>query len=246
MAVSPIESCDMHPARYAIYFTPTDHQAFWQAGSNTIGYDALNGVHRPAQACCGLSQTEWTALTEEPRRYGFHATLKAPFRLNSHRSEDELRAHFHTCVTQETVIGLKGLEAVCMGPFIALALTGDHQPVSQLAMRMVEAFETFRAPLNEAEVARRLRSPLSDKQRQNLETFGYPYVGDEYRFHMTLTGAIADADLRERIRAELGERITTAIGDRPVSLGVLALLKQAGPDQSFRILEHYRLAPRNG
>ena len=231
----------MSEARYAIYHTPTDHAGLWQLGSSVIGYDAMTGAFPASPEIAGLTPGQWASLTSEPRRYGLHATLKAPFRLNSQRSEHELRAHFRNTVMAETDIPLAGLEVADLSGFIALTLTGETGPVSRLAMRMVEAFEAFRAPLNEAEKARRLRSPLTGKQQRNLDIYGYPHVGDEFRFHITLTGMIGDEASRAAIRDALATRFAAVLAERPLCLSMISLLKQPAPDQCFRILDQYRL-----
>ena len=39
-----------------------------------------------------IDAAAWRALTTEPRRYGFHATIKAPFRLAEDASPSDLSA----------------------------------------------------------------------------------------------------------------------------------------------------------
>src|SRR5215468_10868409 len=63
--------------RYAIYFAPAPESSLWRFGSATIGYNAASGRDIPATPPVGYEHAVWDRLTEEPRRYGFHATLKA-------------------------------------------------------------------------------------------------------------------------------------------------------------------------
>jgi hypothetical protein len=83
---------------------------------------------------------------------------------------------------------MDGLEVSLLGAFCALTPAGGDAAVNALASDIVRHFEPFRAPPGEAARARRLRSPLTDRQRTYLDRFGYPYVHEEFRFHVTLTG----------------------------------------------------------
>ncbi len=78
--------------------------------------------------------------------------------------------------------------------FLAFVPSTQAGPIDALAAACVTAFEPFRAASSEAEVARRLQSPLSERQREQLARFGYPYVLDDFSFHMTLTERLAPAD----------------------------------------------------
>ena len=53
----------------------------YRFGSGVLGYDCYTGSDLPRPADLDIDEADWRALTEEPRRYGFHATLKAPFGL---------------------------------------------------------------------------------------------------------------------------------------------------------------------
>ena len=76
--------------RYAIYYAPDPASALWLFGSSVLGYDARTGRNVPLLAPAGISLADWEMATTDPRRYGFHATLKAPFRLALGMSEAAL------------------------------------------------------------------------------------------------------------------------------------------------------------
>ena len=78
-------------ARYALYLAPPADSELWRFGSRVIGRDAASGVDISGFALEGWSAPDWRAATQEPRRYGFHATLKAPFRLAEACDEAALR-----------------------------------------------------------------------------------------------------------------------------------------------------------
>lgn len=73
----------MAHSRYAVYLTPPFGSDLWRFGSDVIGRDAATGLDQEGFAPEGHTAESWRRLTEEPRRYGFHATLIAPFRLRA-------------------------------------------------------------------------------------------------------------------------------------------------------------------
>ena len=219
--------------RYAIYFTPPSSDALLKVAANWLGRNAFSGEPVKLPAIRSLGTEEIASLTEEPRRYGFHATMKAPFRLNDNQTESELLSalmHFASSVEPVVIPRLK-LQAI--GPFFALV---PHEPVTalnQLANDVVVALDRFRAPLNEAEIAKRRPERLSEAQRHNLERWGYPYVFEEFRFHMTLTGPVAEGD-RARIERRLEEFFAPLLND-PVEVANLALFVEPEKGAPFEI-----------
>ncbi len=67
--------------RYALYLTPPPDSDLWRFGCSVIGRDALTGASCEGFSLEGYSRDSWRNMTRDPRRYGFHATLKAPFPL---------------------------------------------------------------------------------------------------------------------------------------------------------------------
>ena len=77
--------------RYAIYFAPEPGSALDCFGRELLGYDAYQGIDVPFPGEAGLPPA-WREMTQDPRKYGFHATLKAPMALAPGRTEAELLA----------------------------------------------------------------------------------------------------------------------------------------------------------
>ena len=115
--------------RYAIYFAPAPETALWRFGSAVIGYDAASGMDMPFLTTAGMSPAQWLALTDEPRRYGFHATLKAPFHLAPGRDEAQLLARVATVAASASAVVAQGLQVTALSRFIALTPTGDTSPL---------------------------------------------------------------------------------------------------------------------
>lgn len=227
--------------RYAIYYAPSPASALWRFGSAVIGYDAVDGSRPRMLVPDGFSAEDWLDMTREPRRYGFHATLKAPFSLSEGRSEDELLAMLRNVATGLAAATPSGLAVKTIGSFTALVPTGDTSALEALAFSVVRAFEPFRAPLSEADRRRRLESPLTPRQIEQLDRWGYPYVGEDFRFHMTLTGPL-HADVRASVRDELARLHAERVDEPPFAVDRLCVFKQERRDGSFRIIGDVELA----
>lgn len=224
-------------ARYAIYFVPAAESALYRFGSATLGYDCYTGEVLKADIGDELGAAGWAELTAEPRRYGFHATLKAPFRLREGADEAELLETFRRFAAAAREVPVMAPRVAELAGFIAVIPGEASAPLNSLADACVMEFDHFRAPLTEAERARRLRAPLSGQQIAYLERWGYPYVFSEFRFHMTLTDGL-EPGLRGRIGAMLRDRFTAArVGDA-VAVDRLALMRQDSPSSSFRVRAH--------
>lgn len=224
--------------RYAVYFAPAPDSALWTTGSALLGYDAAIGADVPAVVPDGWSAAAWHALTGDPRRYGFHATLKAPFRPADGVHETDLVEALAATATVQPRFAMP-LEVARLGSFVALVPAPAPPALGVLATACVEAFERYRAPLSDAEIARRDPSRLTDRQRAYLDRYGYPYVREEFRFHMTLTGSLAadSADPSQALRAILAP----VVGQDPVPIDGLALFRQDTPSSRFRIIARARL-----
>jgi len=228
--------------RYAVYFAPEPASALWDFGSAAIGYDAASGRDVPLVPPDGWSEGDWHTATEDPRRYGFHATLKAPFRLADGQDEASLLRAFDAFATSHAAAPLGGLRVAALGRFIALVPAGDPAPVGVLAFAAVTAFEPFRAPLSDADRARRLAGGgLSERQAALLEQFGYPYVAEQFRFHMTLSGPLPEA-VRDTTRVGLERQFARLGGSVDPAVDRIALFRQDGPQARFRILAAQPLA----
>ncbi len=189
-----------------------------------LGYDAYSGGGVPFLA---TAAPDWPDKVRAPRVYGFHATLKPPFRLAANTTVGELTTAFDAFARSRQAVDVGSLQVRALGAFIALTPAAPCPALDRLATASVRAFDRFRAPMNERERERRLAAALSARQTDNLDRWGYPYVFDDFRFHMTLTGP-----LREPDRARALEWLTAEFAARPeaqhLTLDRLALARQDG------------------
>jgi putative phosphonate metabolism protein len=226
----------MSEERYAIYFVPGARTALYRFGASVIGYDCFEGTDVPQLAGLGDSEADWHALTEEPRKYGFHATLRAPFRLQADTDEQGLIETFERFARARGAVPEFMPKLRILGGFIAIMPRDDCPPLFALADDCVTSFDKFRAPLSAQERARRLAARLSREEVANLERWGYPYVFGHFRFHMTLTGLLP-GERRSAILSQLEERFARAHRhDRPVTVDRLALVRQAGAAARFVVV----------
>lgn len=210
--------------RYAVYFTPPEHDPLTQAAARWLGRDAFSGAKHALSGQGELTLADITELTANPRRYGFHATLKAPFGLAPGRTEEELLNALEAFCATTKPFDVPNVIISRIGAFFAVVPDQIYPELQSFAASIVESFEPFRAPLSEADIARRKPEKLTATQRANLHTWGYPYVFDEFRFHMTLTGQVP-TDRADPMHAVLIERFSHLV-DRPLPIGGLALFRE--------------------
>ena len=177
--------------RYAIYYTPAPGTPLAEFGADWLGWDSAEGRarSRPAGSAPAIAQ-----ITAAPRKYGFHGTIKPPFHLAEGTTVDALQEALADLCASAAPVTLDGLHLSRLGRFLALVPTGDASALAALAGRAVKTLDAFRAPASEAELAKRRAANLSPAQEAHLLQWGYPYVLDQFRFHMTLTGRLARAE----------------------------------------------------
>lgn len=224
--------------RYAIYFTPRPLSPLAFFGAAVIGYDSSSGANVPCLDLDGIALAELVAAAASPRRYGFHATLVAPFYLDGRPESRLLEALEGFCSRTEPVqLGL--LQVSMLGDFVALRPGTDNPQLNDLANRCVEFFDTFRTPLSAEDLARRDTGQLSPRQRDYLDRWGYPYVFEEFRFHMTLTGALSERD-QTRFFSALSNAYQS-IAARNLELDALSLMRQSNSASRFEVVGRYVL-----
>lgn len=228
--------------RYAVYFTPAHGSPLDRFGAALLGYDAYTGRSIPQVGWPGVDDRALDAITAEPRRYGFHATLKAPFRLAEGCTPTALAEAVRSLATSHAVVPLGHLRPVLLGSFVALVPVVEAPGLDPLAAACVTTFDGFRAPLDERDRARRRSAGLSARQTELLERWGYPHVFEEFRFHMTLTGPLPPAEQEPWFR-----RLSSAfepIAQADVVVDAITLLRQEA-GAPFRVIERFPLKGEN-
>jgi len=228
-------SQEMGP-RYAIYFVPPAASKLYRYGSSVLGYDCYTGapVHFPQRLSDGAA-VNWSEVTAAPRRYGFHATLKAPFYLSPFCTEPQLINALDNFARLGHPIHSFAPTVRLFNGFAAVVPVKAAVSLDALAASCTTLFDAYRAPMSPQERARRVALGLSQGQIQNLDRWGYPYVMSEYRFHMTLTGQLVPSRQRTVVATLLDD--LQRMGVEPIiAVDELALVKQGTPSDPFRVL----------
>lgn len=205
--------------RYAVYYTPDAGTPLAEFGASWLGWDSAAGRAR-AHPVAG--DVDVQAVTATPRKYGFHGTIKPPFRLADGQSAEGLGDALAALCADAAPVTLEGLKLARLGRFLALVPVGDADALAALAARTVKQLDSFRAPPTDAELAKRRGARLTPAQDAHLVRWGYPYVLDQFRFHLTLTGPL-DKATATAVEAALAEPVA-ALALTPYRMTGLTLL----------------------
>lgn len=231
--------------RYALYFTPPPG-ALADCAARWLGWDPADGVRIAHPELDGLPAPV-SRITATPRKYGFHGTFKAPFRLAAGQTGEALVAGVRAFAAQTASVTIPGLTVAPLGRFVALvpdASSGASSAASSpelaaLAARIVAQFEQFRAPLGEDDIARRRTAGLTPQQDALLLRWGYPHVMEDFRFHMTLSGSLTPQDaatLAGRLRPHF-----EPVLPRPFPIDAITISRE-GADGFFRTAHRIALS----
>lgn len=217
--------------RFAIYYAPRAG-AFADAAAAWLGWDLLRG--------CAVDGAvpDLADYMADPRKYGFHGTIKPPFRLAEGVVPDDLAQAVGRLAASLHAVDVSALALQPIDGFLAFAPQGDTAALSDLAAEVVRSLDALRAPLTEAEIARRRPDRLTERQRALLGVFGYPYVMEEFQFHLTLTGRLTEADSPRLIAAALAH--FDGLVPKPFRLEDLCLCCEDAAGQ-FHLLHRYAL-----
>ena len=219
--------------RYAVYYAPREG-AFAYRANEWLGREPGNHRDLPQPILPGIGDPR--EITAEPRRYGFHGTIRAPFRPAKGVSEARVRAAVSDLAARRAPVVCDGLQIEVLHGFVALTPLGCEAALLDLGAAVVEATNSLRAPLTPAEIARRRPDRLSPRQRELLDCWGYPHVMEEFRFHLTLTDRL---DQPEPIRAAL-EGYFAPVLPRPFVIEDLCLFGEDAAGR-FQLLHRYAL-----
>ena len=224
-------------ARYALYYSPPTASPLGAFGAAWLGR-TIEGQDLAPPEAENIAPGDWRAATAAPRKYGFHATLKAPFRLANGATENDLISAVETFCADRPAIGLGRLRLAKISGFLALRPERE-EAAARLAADIVQAFDGYRAALTPQEIVRRRPDALTAAQRDLLDRWGYPYVMGEFRFHMTLTGRLEETE-SERFRAALEHRLARD-ADRDAAIDDICIFRQDRTDGDLSLLRRIPL-----
>ncbi|WP_280150309.1 DUF1045 domain-containing protein [Piscinibacter sp. XHJ-5] len=218
-------------ARHAVYFAPAAMHPLSEAGARWLG------TQRPARE--GV---------EQPWRYRFHATLRPPMRLREDASAAEFETAVRALAARTPAFVMPELAVGWLGDFLALRPVVEPDaghPLHRLAQACVRELDAWRAPIDEAQIAKRLaHAPLDAEQQALLRRWGYPHVLNRWRFHMTLSNSMPqDAALRGRW-AEAARRHFADALTAPLACDALCVFVEPSPGAVFELVRRVPLAAK--
>ena len=225
------------PARFALYWAPDVDDPLHEAAATWLGRDPETGAARPQPDLPDLP-----AITADARRYGFHATLKAPFRLAAGTTYAALRTTAAALAARTAPFDLPPLAVGDLDGYMALRETRPCPKLHALADAAIAGLDAHRAPADRWELDRRASARLTDAERAMLERWGYPAAFATWYFHMTLSRRL-DADEQARLRPAAEAHFAPALA-RPRRVTAVALFSEARPGAPFLIAERLPLLGR--
>lgn len=220
--------------RYALYFAPPEP---WRGvGSAWLGRCAETGAAIAPPPGVDPRRRDWTS---DPRRYGLHATLKPPFRLKAGACARDLDAAVRALAARTQAFDAP-MQCRELRGFLAWCLADDARALARmqaLAADAVQSIDNWRAPPSEAELERRRQVPLDPRHEAMLERWGYPYVFDQFVFHVTLSNKLRGQELDDARRQV--EAMSAPLLRAPMPVKSVSLYVQPGPDAPFLVARHY-------
>lgn len=224
--------------RFAIYFAPGAEDPLWELGTSWLGRDARSGFEMAQPEVPGVSKDHFAELTAAPRGYGFHATLKAPFFLKKGCAFSTLEERCEKFAGELEPVRATDLQVGELGGFLVLVTGNRAAAVHQLAAACVESFDDLRAPPDLEEI-RRQRADLSESQAALLERWGYPYVMEEFRFHMTLSVPL-ETEERDSLADFARTHFASRLGE-DLAIDAISLFAQPDLRAPFREIARFPL-----
>lgn len=217
--------------RVAIYFAPAATSPLWLKAAQWLGRDALTGAEY-AGDIGGIGRAEINEKSASARRYAFHATIKSPMAVAPRKSEAELAEALTAFAAAHAPVAVGKLKLARLDGFLALIPASQPQALTDFAADVVENFEPFRAEVSAEDKAKRnAGGRLSPRHLELLDRYGYPYVMEQFQFHMTLTDRLSDTD-GDRFEAALREHFGP-LADAETTLDRLVLYHEAMPGAPF-------------
>ena len=231
------------PERFALYYAPPSTDPLWRRAAQWLGRDPADAAANVSADIPGVAAARRLETSASARRYGFHATMKAPMTLAAGTTRAELEAELRRFGSARPLVGIGRLQVAWIEGFIALVPEHQSPALTGLAGEVVARFDHFRARLSDAEREKRIRgTELSPRQIELLDAYGYPYVMEEFRFHMTLTDRLVDTDRNEIMAA--AQSWFAPLLEKDYVLDRLALFHEPAPGAPFMRLSDFPLTEK--
>jgi hypothetical protein len=215
--------------RYAIYFCPASDTALGRLGQDWLAASP----HAPELP--GISTERRNALLVKVRRYGWHATIRAPFTPAADVGYDDVHRAV-TSVAHACASFALPLHVHRLAGFLALRPCVDGVAPKQLATTSLKVLLPLCAPPSKETLDRRSVGLDADEVAL-LQSHGYPYVLDRYRFHLTLSAPAIESE-EQAMREWLGPRVAELPSAR---VDALSICREVTPGGAFELIERIPL-----
>lgn len=225
--------------RYAIYYAPATNDSLWQKAGQWLGRDCHQKGELAQPSINGMTPVDQYRFTASPRRYGFHATIKAPFHLAVNTNIDSLRRELRAFANVQKPVEIGALKLHQIGKFIAMVPAQQSEELINFAQKVVRHFDRYRAPLSQEKRQERIASGLNERQIELLDKWGYPYVSEQFKMHLTLTGQVDE--LAGKMLFEAAQHWFAEELERTYTFNNLALYHEPEQGAPFVRLEDFPL-----
>jgi hypothetical protein len=230
------------PERFALYYAPATTHPLWLKAVQWLDRDPAEGTPLPADIE-GIAAEYRHRISRSARRYGFHATIKAPMLLAASVGRRELEEELTAFALKRPQVEIGRLVPRFIDGFLALVPAAQGKTLTDFAGEVVAHFERFRAPMTPGEREKRIRGRnYTEHQLGLLDRYGYPHVMDEFQFHMTLTDRLPEGE-RDAVLAAATTWFAPVIAE-PFMLDRLALFREAEPGTPFDRIADFPLSAK--
>ena len=222
--------------RYAIYYVPSENSELDLFGKCWLGWDPYKGVETTKSDLSKLpSFKKFSSLVLTPKQYGFHGTIKAPFRLKNEYTYNDLENKVREISKQIHSFYFDQLIIKKLGNFIGLIPTNNLK-INAVSNKFVEELDYLRDELSESEIKKRKPHKLTSNQKQMLFKWGYPYVFDEFKFHLTLTSKLNVVEIDDVLRSL--QNILKQVNLNKISFNNICIFGQKS-DEKFYFVQRF-------
>ena len=222
--------------RYAIYYVPSENSELDLFGKCWLGWDPYKGVETTKSDLSKLpSFKKFSSLVLTPKQYGFHGTIKAPFKLKNEYTYNDLENKVREISKQIHSFYFDQLIIKKLGNFIGLIPTNNLK-INAVSNKFVEELDYLRDELSESEIKKRKPHKLTSNQKQMLFKWGYPYVFDEFKFHLTLTSKLNVVEIDEVFRSL--QNILKQVNLNKISFNNICIFGQKN-DEKFYFVKRF-------
>ena len=222
--------------RVALYWTPEPHDPLAALGAAWLGRDAESGALVPHPEVDGLA-----ALTAAPRVYGLHATLRPPMRLAT--GWEEYIAAARDVAARVAPFDMPPLAVSDVSGFLALREQAPCPELQALCDACVLGTDRHRLQPGTEELVKRRKAGLSARQEAMLQRWGYPYVLEEWFFHVTLSRRLQPLEMQRLLPAAAAYLEPALSVGRRVETVSVCTQRDGG---AFLVAERLRLGPVSG